>query len=273
MLNCIYLLNIGQEPPKNHNLTRNNHYQIYATITGMGAMGLYAEIVPMEEHDITINWKPIDGLVIVSDKAADYDAAADTSRNVNIWNDFSVYSGILKAYHSETGYKDVLFKYGSLIAVHSAPATEDGANFVPPSDAETLNDILWYPSLYNPLIIKGWSDVPYLTDGEISTDNTSEQVKQGLGDPCKLAGLSETQIRDMGIIDNGQWHMATPEEYNHIIAASNNEISSYGYLSYHWLLLPHNRYRDESGASRGNGTTGCYWTNNTSIFDFQVLRQ
>lgn len=268
VLNCIYLLNIGQEPPKNHNLTRNNHYQIYATITGMGAMGLYAEIVPMEEHDITINWKPIDGLVIVSDKAADYDAAADTSRNVNIWNDFSVYSGILKAYHSETGYKDVLFKYGSLIAVHSAPATEDGANFVPPSDAETLNDILWYPSLYNPLIIKGWSDVPYLTNGEISTDNTSEQVKQGLGDPCKLAGLSETQIRDMGIIDNGQWHMATPEEYNHIIAASNNETSSYGYLSYHWLLLPHNRYRDESGASRGNGTTGCYWTNNTSIFDF-----
>ena len=43
----------------------------------MGAMGLYAEIVAMEEHDITINWKPIDGLVIVSDKAADYDAVAD----------------------------------------------------------------------------------------------------------------------------------------------------------------------------------------------------
>ena len=268
VLNCIYLLNIGQEPPKNHNLTRNNHYRIYATITGMGAMGLYAEIVAMEEHDITINWKPIDGLVIVSDKAADYDAVADTSRNVNIWNDFSVYSGILKAYHSETGYKDVLFKYGSLIAVHSAPTTEDGANFAPPADAETLNDILWYPSLYNPLIIKRWSDVPYLTDGEISTDNTSEQVKQGLGDPCKLAGLSETQIRDMGIIDNAQWHMATPEEYNHIIAASNNETSSYGYFSYHWLLLPHNRYRDESGVSCGNGTTGCYWANNASIFDF-----
>ena len=154
VLNCIYLLNIGQNPPKNHNLTRNNHYQIYATITGMGAMGLYAEIVAMEEHDITINWKPIDGLVIVSDKAADYDAVADTSRNVNIWNDFSVYSGILKAYHSETGYKDVLFKYGSLIAVHSDPDTEDGTNFVPPTTAEALNDVLWYPSSYDPL--PGW---------------------------------------------------------------------------------------------------------------------
>ena len=268
VLNCIYLLNIGQNPPKNHNLTRNNHYRIYATITGMGAMGLYAEIVAMEEHDITINWKPIDGLVIVSDKAADYDAVADTSRNVNIWNDFSVYSGILKAYHSETGYKDVLFKYGSLIAVHSDPDTEDGTNFVPPTTAEALNDVLWYPSSYDPLTITGWSNVPYLAGGEISADNTPEQIKQGLGDPCKLAGLSETQIRDMGIIDNGQWHMATPEEYNHIIAASNNETSSYGYFSYHWLLLPHNRYRDESGVSCGNGTTGCYWANNASIFDF-----
>ncbi len=89
-------------------------------------MGLYAEIVAMEEHDITINWKPIDGLVIVSDKAADYDAVADTSRNVNIWNDVSGYSGILKAYHSETGYKDVLFKYGSLIAVHSGTSAGEG---------------------------------------------------------------------------------------------------------------------------------------------------
>ena len=133
VLNCVYLLNIGQEPPKNYNLTRNNHYQIYATITGMGAMGLYAQIVAMEEHDITINWKPIDGLVIVSDKAADYDAVADTSKNVNIWNDVSVYSGILKAYHSETGYKDVLFKYGSLIAVHSG--TSAGEEFIAPASA------------------------------------------------------------------------------------------------------------------------------------------
>ena len=104
----------------------------------MGAMGLYAEIVAMEEHDITINWKPIDGLVIVSDKAADYDAVADTSRNVNIWNDVSVYSGILKAYHSETGYKDVLFKYGSLIAVHSGTDSAGGTGFIAPTNAECI---------------------------------------------------------------------------------------------------------------------------------------
>ena len=83
----------------------------------LGALGIYAEIVAMEEHDITINWKPIDGLVIVSDKSDDFDFDNDTSKNVNVWDDYNVYSGILKTYHSETGYKDVVFKYGSLIAV------------------------------------------------------------------------------------------------------------------------------------------------------------
>lgn len=266
VLNCVYLLNIGQEPPKNYNLTRNNHYQIYATITGMGAMGLYAQIVAMEEHDITINWKPIDGLVIVSDKAADYDAVADTSKNVNIWNDVSVYSGILKAYHSETGYKDVLFKYGSLIAVHSG--TSAGEEFIAPASASVLNDVLWYPGSYDPLSISGWTGIPYLNTGGIPANNTVDQVKAGVGDPCKLAGLSETQIKAQNIVDNGQWHMATPDENKALIAASDNENNSYGYPSFHWLLSPHNRYRDAGGVSQGDHSNGGYWTDDASVFEF-----
>lgn len=268
VLNCIYLLNIGQNPPQNHNLTRNNHYRIYATITGLGAMGLYAEIVAMEEHEITINWRPIDGLVIVSDKAADYDAENDTSRNVNIWNDNSVYSGILKAYHSKTGYKDALFKYGSLIAIYSDPKAADGAEFVPPADAETLNDVLWYPGSFNLLSINGWEAIPYMENGEIPAGNTPEQVEKGLGDPCKLAGLSENQIKTQGIVDNGQWHMATPDEYKALIAASDEEENSYGYPSFHWLLSPHNKYRDTNGASRGDRSNGWYWADDSSVFQF-----
>ena len=265
VLNCVYLLDIGQEPPKNYNLTRNNHYQIYATITGMGAMGLYAQIVAMEEHDITINWKPIDGLVIVSDKAADYDAVADTSKNVNIWNDVSVYSGILKAYHSETGYKDVLFKYGSLIAVHSG--TSAGEGFIAPT-ASVLNDVLWYPGSYDPLSISGWTDIPYLNTDGIPANNTIDQVKAGVGDPCKLAGLSETQIKAQNIVDNEQWHMATPNENQALIAASDNKNNSYGYPSFHWLLSPHNRYRDAGGVSQGDRSNGGYWTDDASVFEF-----
>ena len=264
VLNCIYLLNIGQEPPKNHNLTRNNHYRIYATITGMGAMGLYAEIVAMEEHDITINWKPIDGLVI-SDKAADYDAVADTSRNVNIWNDFSVYSGILKAYHSGTGYKDILFKYGSLIAISSPDANTE---FTPPTNATILNDVLWYPGSYTPLNITEWADIPYLETDKIPTDNTIVQVAAGKGDPCKLAGLSESQIKTLGIVDNKQWRMATPAENLILKTAAENESNSQGYPSFHWLFSPHNRYRDTNGISQGDRSNGWYWDNNATVFHF-----
>ena len=129
VLRGIYLLNIGEGVSPDYNLKRNNSYHIYATITGLGALGIYAEIVEMEEHDITINWKPIDGLVIVSDKSADFDFDNDTSKNVNVWDDYSVYSGILKTYHSETGYKDVVFKYGSLIAVQTERKSTTGTAF------------------------------------------------------------------------------------------------------------------------------------------------
>lgn len=273
-VSSIYLLNLGEAPPQNHNLRRNNHYDIYATITGLGAMGLYAEIVAMEQHDITVNWKPIEGMVIVSDKAADYDFTGNTPRNVNVWNDYTVYSGILKTYHAETGYKDVLFKYGSVIAVASDRKGSDGQAFTAPSDASTLNDILWYPASYgNPYgKITDWGGIPCLTAGDIPTDNS--RVTDGLGDPCKLVGLSETQIRDEGIVDNKQWHMATPEEYAILMAAADNETSAgyndYGYRSFHTLLQPYAPYRDESGQLAAvGGSAGWYWaTTGLSAFGF-----
>lgn len=264
-VSSIYLLNLGEAPPQNHNLRRNNHYQIYATITGLGAMGLYAEIVAMEQHDITVNWKPIEGMVIVSDKAGDYDFAADTTRNVNVWNDYTVYSGILKTYHAETGYKDVVFRYGSVIAVANDRHGSDGQAFVAPSDASTLNDILWFPASYgNPYgKITDWGGIPYISTGDIPVDNS--RVTDGLGDPCKLVGLSETQIRDEGIVDNRQWHMATPEEYAILMAAADNETSAgyndLGYRSFHTLLQPYAPYRNENGQLAAvGGSAGWYWT-------------
>lgn len=273
-VSSIYLLNLGEAPPQNHNLRRNNHYDIYATITGLGAMGLYAEIVAMEQHDITVNWKPIEGMVIVSDKATDYDFTGNAPRNVNVWNDYTVYSGILKTYHAETGYKDVVFKYGSVIAVALDRKAPLGQAFTAPSDASTLNDILWYPASYgNPYgKITDWGGIPYLTAGDIPTDNS--WVADGLGDPCKLVGLSETQIREEGIVDNKQWHMATPEEYAILMAAEDNETSTgyndYGYRSFHTLLQPYAPYRDESGQLAAvGGSAGWYWaTTGLSAFGF-----
>ena len=265
--NVVYTLNIGQAPPQNHNLKRNNHYNIYATITGLGAMGIYADIVPMDLYEIPVTWKPIEGLVIVSDKASDFDFDTGTSKNVNIWSDYKVYSGILKAYHENTGYEDLLFRYGSVVAV-SNNAANLGQGFTAPSTPETLNDILWYPSSYgNPHNrINGWTDIPYLPAGDVPVDNS--QVAQGLGDPCKLAGLSEIQIRDEGITDNQQWHMATPDEYALLVFQGNSTQDNSGYGSFHLLHIPNVNYRDESGRlTAGDG--GQYWTTtDVSAFGF-----
>ena len=260
ILHGIYLLNIGQSSSTiNYNLPRNNYFHIYATITGLGALGIYAEIVAMEEHDITINWKPIDGLVIVSDKSADFDFDNDTSKNVNVWDDYNVYSGILKTYHSETGYKDVVFKQGSLIAVQCNRTEAAGTAFVPPASNSELNDILWYPGSYDAAAITGWSAIPYRQTGDIPTDNTVEEVTKALGDPCKLVGLSSVQI-DNGIVDNGLWHMATTEKYNVLITAADGVSYDDGYGTFHYLLLPYASYRDENGTTARDASKGHFWT-------------
>ncbi|WP_455787139.1 fimbrial protein [Parabacteroides goldsteinii] len=261
VLRGIYLLNIGEGVSPDYNLKRNNSYHIYATITGLGALGIYAEIVEMEEHDITINWKPIDGLVIVSDKSADFDFDNDTSKNVNVWDDYSVYSGILKTYHSETGYKDVVFKYGSLIAVQTERKSTTGTAFEPPASGSDLKDILWYPGSYTTVAnISDWAGIPYLQSGDIPADNSEDEVKKALGDPCKLVGLSEVQIRDNKIVDNLQWHMATAEQYQILINTCDNEANADGYPSFHWLLQPHATYRGTNGEVAGDLASGHYWT-------------
>lgn len=266
VLRGIYLLNIGQNSSANYNLERNNYYHIYATITGLGAQGIYAEVVEMEEHDITINWKPIDGLVIVSDKQADYNTDG-TSKEINVWDDYNVYSGILKTYHTETGYKDVVFKYGSLIAVSNIQGTSAGTGFTPPKSGAELGDILWYPASYAVTSITAWATVPYRTAGNIPADNSVEEVAKALGDPCKLVGLSEIQIRDGRMFDNKLWHMATYEEYQILNNAQDNEVRTGGYGTFHYLLLPYMNYRDESGQTAGDTDKGQFWTTRaTSAF-------
>lgn len=266
VLHGVYLLDIGQGSAQNYSLPRNNNFHIYATITGMGALGIYAEIVAMEEHDITINWKPIDGLVIVSDKSDDFDATTGTSKNVNIWDDYNVYSGILKTYHADNGYNDIVFKYGSLIAVKNNATA--GTPFAPPAGAD-MKDILWYPSSFDVATITDWTGVPSLASGDIPADNSVDQVRQALGDPCKLVGLSEVQIRDNGIVDNQQWHMATADQYQILINAQDNDPNTNGYPSFHWLLQPHAYYRGTNGEVAGDPTSGHYWTpSNGKAFNF-----
>lgn len=237
----------------NNDLPRNNWYKIAATISGMGAIGLYTIIKEVTQHDLSVNWKPQDGLVIVSDLETDYD------QNVNIWNNYNVYFGVLKTYNAtKQTYTDVLFKYGSVVATRgSDPKVDDGVTYTPVFDAE--QDIMWQPrNLSNK--ITSWADIPYLSSGGNVPDNAG-YMENGLGDPCKLVTLSAEQI-ERGIIDNGLWHMATDEEYEHLIKANDNKQGdTRGFNTFHQLLIPNTRLRDESGVLSDNADgKGEYWS-------------
>lgn len=271
VVNSIYLLNLGEIPGYDYNIHRNNHYKIYATITGLGAMGLYADIKAFKQNDVTVNWAPIDGLVIVSERETDFDPVSGQSSNVNIWTDYNAYSGTLKTFHSDKGFTDILFKYGSVIGVKNDISSTTSLPFTATgTDMTDLGDIQWYPSGWNPLIVKSWQDVPYAATGDIPVDQSL--VMDGLGDPCKLAGLSPRQIQEEGLRDNMQWHMATKAEYDLLLRAdiADNEPNSYGYKAFRELLLPNVKYRDENGQlSASDNGEGKYWTTTDgSYFNF-----
>lgn len=150
-----------------------------------------------------------------------------------------------------------MFKYGSLIAVKTDKNTAAGVAFEPPVSGSDLKDILWYPGSYTTVAdISNWEGIPYLQSGDIPTDNSDGEVAKALGDPCKLVGLSEVQIRDNKIVDNQQWHMATDEQYQILINTCDNETNAHGYPSFHWLLQPHATYRNTNGEVAGDLTSG-----------------
>ena len=81
-----------REGDANFRLLRNTNYNVYATIKQIGSKGIYVVIEPVKLYNIAVNWAPVEGLVIVSDREADF------NKNVNVWSDYTAYSGILKVY-------------------------------------------------------------------------------------------------------------------------------------------------------------------------------
>ena len=125
-----------REGDANFRLLRNTNYNVYATIKQIGSKGIYVVIEPVKLYNITVNWKPVEGLVIVSDREADF------NKNVNVWSDYTAYSGILKVYKGDA-YHDALFKYGSLIATGNDATTTIEQGFTAPTAVEATNDVIW----------------------------------------------------------------------------------------------------------------------------------
>lgn len=256
-----------REGDANFRLLRNTNYNVYATIKQIGSKGIYVVIEPVKLYNIAVNWEPVEGLVIVSDREADF------NKNVNVWSDYTAYSGILKVYKGDA-YHDVLFKYGSLIATGNDATATAEQGFTAPTTVETTNDVIWYPGNFDVTGIGNWDDVPYIMDASsITSGNTPELVASGKGDPCRLAALSPHQIGIEGKIDNQQWHMATPADYQRLLNAANGTGSGNdnGYHSFHELLIPNVKYRNESGVLQSSHNyKGSYWsTENNQAFSFE----
>lgn len=245
-IRSIYRVNIGKLPPTDLSIERNVNYQVYLTITGLGATGFYAEIVPVDEYDLPITWKPSAGYAIVGERVEDYGV------NVNIWKSYSQYSGILKVVNDMT-YSDVCFRYGSVVALS---ATATAGAFDP------TTDILWMPEVTkNATTINSWDDVGYLTSEDVSgTTHTLENIKKGKGDPCRLVGLSESEIA-AGEINNELWRLPTKSEMEWLVTAQNYTADTRGFYSFSTLLTPFNGYRSETGEMvPSDATAGHYWS-------------
>lgn len=250
IVNAKYRINLGKNPPINNNLPRNTHYRVYATIKDMGATGIYAEIVPLKEYNTPIVWKTIDGYAIMGE--------CETEHNNDIWNNFSQYSGILKIKKSDGKYSDALFRYGSVIALEP---TTTSSSFQP-------NTVLWQP--FPTPAISVWSDLTYLDkETDINKVHTLDNIKNGKGDPCRLVGLTNDDIRN-GTIDNKTWRMPTSEEMKWLLVAKNSTNKSKGFYSYNYLVTPNTGFRSENGTMAPVAQKGYYWSSikaNAFIFN------
>lgn len=245
-IRSVYRVNMGKLPPTDLSIERNVNYQVYLKITGLGATGFYAEIVPVDEYDLPITWKPTEGYAIVGERVEDYGV------NTNIWKSYSQYSGLLKVVKGKT-YSDVCFRYGSVVAL-SSTATAGAFN--------PATDILWMPeATKNNTTIASWDDVRYLTSEDVSgTTHTLGNIKQGKGDPCRLVGLSDSEIL-ADKIDNELWRLPTKSEMQWLVTAQNSVADLRGFYSFSTLLTPFNGYRSETGEMvPSNTTSGYYWS-------------
>lgn len=234
-------------------IKRSIWYKVAVSITGMGAMGMAAEVIPVTEHDIPVNWGVSDGLIVVSDRTVDY------GKNISVSNDMTAYSGILKVVKTQNGtatYHDALFKYGSVIGI-SAPATS-GTVYDP------ATNVIYDPALSGKsYLLTPWTVVPAAASSSTLSNNTYSALKQGLGDPCQLIGVTSRQM-EQGRYSNGLWHIATPEDMQRLIDNSDAKAGvaadSRGLLGFSELLVPVSARRDAGGTSIAAGAQGYYWS-------------
>ena len=163
---------------------------------------------------------------------------------------------------SDPKARTVYFKYGGVVALSSsygATSQNWGAGEVAFNPTEKNNDY------YNP-----WNNILYQTT---DVAHTADGVKNGLGDPCRLVGLTMDQIKS-GDIDNCTWRLPTYDEMNgrtSLTGMNDWDVTAEGYKSKKVRMTINGASLDmvfpafgqryyNNGTSQTWGTDGWYWT-------------
>ncbi len=169
----------------------------------------------------------------------------------------------------------LLFKFGSVVGFYGSSNNRD---------AWEQSNIVFEPTTtkagsYGE--IPSWATYPSDADG-IEVDgyissreyHNLENVRAGLGDPCKLAGLTKTDI-DNGIFDNGKYRLPKDGDNSvYYYARSPGFIGYAGSPGYGLrldsddaTLLPAAGCRNILGATADVNFDGYYWSSKPGVYD------
>lgn len=159
----------------------------------------------------------------------------------------------------DPGARTVYFKYGSLIALSSGRNTEGWSN--------DGSKIVFNPTNNN--YSGDYSVIPTAGNNTITAAFHQINMISGIGDPCRLVGLSMDQILGTNgvkkVTDNNKWMMPTKGVFN-VLQVTNTWVST-PYYGVEFLtpenesvFLPAAGYRAADGSVNGQEDMGLYWT-------------
>lgn len=291
-----------------HHIERNTHYKMMGKIVSLGSVGLYADVIKVNQNNTTVTWLPSGGMMAYTNLESDWTDGEQYFSNIDVDQRSNAHSSLLKLRTFEkdavTGMitskiEHVVFKYGSIIPIKipavSYATTNPYTIGPPPVSGLTFGaaaDCFELPAYVTEGAIATteknvwtWDMIPYQTPeedtpgwntGEISRISHSlTQLKQGKGDPCKLIGITTEQV-DMyiktnglqGRIDNGTWEMTRDNQYRTLVDAVSGATQDARGFNAMQELLVPNSYYRAS--SNGNVKTdyNLYWARNAYVFTF-----
>ncbi len=186
------------------------------------------------------------------------------------------------------------FKWGSVVGFNNADGFTTFNSTIPGASTNAVK--------FNPATSVTWSNyanIPYYQSGDVAdvSYTSLENVLAGRGDPCRLVGLTVSQIRSATpdqwttYMENSQWRMPTNAENQEFAGSATDYTPSstsllarpssgswsktapgrMTFMKYASAVLPAAGNRSTTGAIQSQGIEGFYWSTGRSSSNAQTL--